>query len=96
VWVSDITYIVTFNGFVYLTSTWICFHEKSSAGFLAEHSMRSTSLIVSILQSRNDALDKPLVFHNDRVTQYVSDAFKEATVDFINSYSKKECVKKSL
>lgn len=96
VWVSDITYIVTFNGFVYLTSTWICFHEKSSAGFLAEHSMRSTSLIVSILQSRNDALDKPLVFHNDRGTQYVSDAFKEATVDFINSYSKKECVKKSL
>lgn len=38
-------------------------------------------------QRRN--ISKPLIFHCDRGRQYVSDAFRSATVGMINSYSKK-------
>ena len=37
VWVSDITYIWTFDGFVYLTSIMICIPGKSSHGSWAKH-----------------------------------------------------------
>lgn len=34
-------------------------------------------------------IEKPLIFHCDRGCQYVSQAFQDATVGMINSYSKK-------
>ena len=34
-------------------------------------------------------ITRPLVFHSDRGCQYVSEIFRHATTDMINSYSKK-------
>ena len=40
-------------------------------------------------QCRN--ISKPLIFHCDRGCQYVSELFRNATSEMINSYSKKSC-----
>ena len=89
VWVSDITYIVTVNGFVYLTSIMNLFSRKI-IGWILSRTLHAQHVVDCVnLAKQKRRIDKPLVFHNDRGTQYVSDAFKEATVDFINSYSKK-------
>ena len=84
-WISDITYIVTINGFVYLTSIMDLFSRKIISWILSRtlHAQHVVDCVNLAKQKR--CIDKPLVFHNDRGTQYVSDAFKEATVDFINS-----------
>lgn len=89
VWVSDITYIVTVDGFVYLTSIMDLYSRKIIAWILSR-TLNAQHVVDCVnLAKQKRCIDKPLVFHNDRGSQYVSDAFKEATVDFINSYSKK-------
>lgn len=89
VWVSDITYIVTVIGFVYLTSIMDLFSRKIIAWVLST-TLEAQHVVDCVnLAKQKRHVDKPLVFHNDRGSQYVSDAFKDATASFINSYSKK-------
>lgn len=89
VWVSDITYIWTFEGFVYLTSIMDLFSRKIISWVLSD--MLETSCVVKAVEKakvqRN--ITQPLVFHSDRGCQYVSEAFRNATAKMINSYSKK-------
>ena len=89
VWVSDITYIWTFEGFVYLTSIMDLYSRKIIAWTLS-----STLEAVHVAETVEEAkrrrhINRPLVFHNDRGSQYVSEAFLKATEGMINSYSQK-------
>ena len=89
VWCSDITYIWTFDGFVYLTSIMDLYSRKIIAWTL------STSMEVScVIDAINKAKDRrntslPLVIHSDRGSQYVSKAYREATASMQRSYSNK-------
>ncbi len=89
VWVSDITYIWTFDGFVYLTSIMDLYARKIIAWELSQtlEAIHVVSCIESAKKKRN--ISNPLIFHCDRGSQYVSDAVRNATKNMINSYSKK-------
>ncbi|MBS6397560.1 MAG: IS3 family transposase [Clostridiales bacterium] len=89
VWVSDITYIWTFEGFVYLTSIMDLFSRKIIAWVLSE-SLDAAHVVDCVKKAKQSRMvTAPLVFHTDRGCQYVSEAFKNATAGMINSYSKK-------
>lgn len=89
VWVSDITYIWTFTGFVYLTSIMDLFSRKIIAWVLSEslEAVHVAECVEKAKRSRN--ITAPLVFHTDRGCQYVSEAFTTTTAGMINSYSRK-------
>lgn len=89
VWVSDITYIWTNDGFVYLTSIMDLFSRKIISWVLSKtlEACHVVECVEKAKQRRN--ITSPLVFHNDRGIQYVSKAFRVVTDGMINSYSKK-------
>lgn len=89
VWCSDITYIWSFEGFVYLTSIMDLYSRKIIAWTLSK-----TLEAKWVIQAINKAkairnVDKPLVMHTDRGVQYVCTDYMKATKGMINSYSKK-------
>ncbi len=89
VWCSDITYIWTYDGFVYLTSIMDLYSRKIISWVLST-TLESKWVIKAIERakaSRN--INKPFVMHSDRGIQYTSAAYQEATEKFINCYSKK-------
>lgn len=89
VWCSDITYIWTYEGFVYLTSIMDLFSRKIIAWELST-TLEAKWVIETINRAkRARKIDKPLVMHSDRGIQYTCSAYKEATEGLINSYSKK-------
>lgn len=66
VWGSDITYIVTINGFVYLTSIMDLFSRKIITWILSRTlNVRHVVACVNPAKQKR-CIDKPLVFHNDR------------------------------
>lgn len=73
--VGDITYIRTWEGWVYLATVLDCFSKKAVGYAMADH-MR-TSLVIDALTMaiNNDAIRPSAVFHTDRGTQYVSEEF---------------------
>ena len=89
VWCSDITYIWTVDGFVYLTSIMDLYSRKIIAW------TRSQTLEVScVIETINKAkarrkTDLPLIIHSDRGSQYVSREYRKATAKMQRSYSKK-------
>ena len=89
VWCSDITYIWTFDGFVYLTSIMDLYSRKIIAWTLSK-TMEVSCVIETVLkaQARRET-DLPLILHSDRGSQYVSKAYREATQKFRLSYSHK-------
>lgn len=71
-WVADITYIRTWNGFVYLAFILDCFSRKIVGWQLATH-MRA-ELVLDALEMAN-GLRRPgigLIAHSDRGSQYTS------------------------
>ena len=89
VWCSDITYIWTTDGFVYLTSIMDLFSRKIIAWTLSQ-TLEVSCVINTINKAkarRNTEL--PLIIHSDRGSQYVSQAYREATAKMQRSYSKK-------
>ena len=89
VWCSDITYIWTYEGFVYLTCIMDLYSRKIISWVL------STTLEAKwVVEAINKAkmarnITKPLVMHSDRGIQYTCSDYQQATKEFINSYSKK-------
>lgn len=75
VWVSDITYIWTYNGFVYLTSIMDLYSRKIIAWVLSQslEAIHVVECVNKAEQMRN--VTSPLVFHSDRGIQFVSQAF---------------------
>lgn len=89
VWCSDITYIWTMEGFVYLTSIMDLYSRKIIAWVLSDN--MEASCVVDTLQKAKARrrIDHPLVLHSDRGSQYVSKAYREAAGKFQLSYSHK-------
>lgn len=89
VWCSDITYIWTLKGFVYLICIMDLYARKIIAWTLSR-TLETSSVIETIDKAKAiRKIDKPLVFHSNRGIQFVSKAFIEATGDMQRSYSKK-------
>ena len=89
VWYSNITYIWTIDGFVYLTSMMDLFSRKIIAWTLSE-----TLEVSCVIDTINKAkarrnIDQPLIIHSDRGNQYVAKEYKKATENMQRSYSKK-------
>ncbi len=87
VWCTDITYIWTQAGFVYLNCIIDLFSRKIIAWTLSD-----TMEVSAVLETINKAkayrkTDLPLIIHTDRDSQYVSSAWREATEKMQRSYS---------
>ena len=89
VWCTDITYIWTYDGFIYLTSIMDLFSRKIIAWTLSQ-----TMEVSCVIETINKATarrktDLPLILHSDRGSQYVSNEYKRVTQAMQRSYSKK-------
>ena len=92
VWCSDITYIWTFEGFVYLTSVMDLYSRKIISWVLSE-TLEASHVVECVEKAKRVRnVEKPLIFHCDRGCQYVSEAFQKATKGMIHSYSNKESI----
>lgn len=88
-WCSDITYIATDCGFVYLTSIMDLFSRKIIAWTLSE-TLEAEYVAATVRRAmRERHVTAPLVMHTDRGSQYVSAAYIEAAKGLTLSYSKK-------
>ncbi len=76
--VGDITYIPTWQGWLYLATVIDC-HTKACIGYAVADHLR-TELVIDALRmaARNYSLTDGAIFHSDRGTQYTSEAFAAA------------------
>ena len=89
VWCSDITYIWTFAGFVYLTSIMDLYSRKIIAWVLSD-TLEAKWIIEAVAKAQKiRKVTKPLIIHTDRGCQYVSRDYINVTADMQRSYSKK-------
>lgn len=89
VWCSDITYIWTFTGFVYLTSIMDLYSRKIIAWILSD-TLEAKWVIEAVHKAKVvRKVKKPLMIHSDRGSQYVCSDYIKETEDWIRSYSKK-------
>lgn len=91
-WVSDITYIQTKEGFLYLTTV-IDLYDRKIIGWSLSDGMSTeeTSLAAWKMAIKNRTVQKGLIFHSDRGVQYASKKFAN-TIEFygvIRSMSRK-------
>jgi putative transposase len=91
VWVSDITYISTREGWLFLCIILDLFSRKIVGWSMKEH-MR-TSLIIDALDMAYESRkpDEGLIFHSDRGSQYASKDFRDklAECKMLSSMSRK-------
>lgn len=78
VWVSDITYIKTEMGWVYLTVI-IDLFDRKVIGWATSERMNAEYTIIPAwkMAINNNPIDQPLIFHSDRGIQYACDEFKK-------------------
>lgn len=89
VWCSDITYIWTYEGFVYLTSIMDLYSRKILAWVLSD-TLEAKWVIEAIDRARfARGIKNPKMIHSDRGIQYVCTDYIEATNGIQRSYSKK-------
>ena len=87
VWCTDITYIWTQNGFVYLNCVMDLFARKIIAWTLAD-TMEVSTVVETINKAKaRRNIYMPLIIHSDRGSQYVSNAWRDATRSMQRSYS---------
>ena len=84
-WVSDITYIQTKEGFIYLTTIMDLYDRKIIGWSLSDGmSTEETTLRAWKMAAKNRNIEKGLIFHSDRGVQYASKKF----VNVLDSYKK--------
>lgn len=91
VWVTDITYIYTLSGFVYLSSI-MDLYSRTIVGWHLSDNLSTASVLKAVENAkRNRKIETPIIIHSDRGVQFVSKAYIEATPakNFIRSYSNK-------
>src|SRR5690606_27169726 len=91
VWVTDITYLHTLEGFVYLTSV-MDLYARKIIGWQVSDSLSTEHVISAIEKAKaSRRVSRPVVIHSDRGCQYVSRNYLEATPagQYIHSYSNK-------
>lgn len=83
VWVSDITYIHTKEGFVYLTTV-IDLFDRKVIGWSLNDTMSTENTILKAwrMATRNRNVKQGLIFHSDRGVQYANNKF----ANVLNSY----------
>ena len=87
IWCTDITYIWTQNGFVYLNCVMDLFARKIIAWTLAD-TMEVSTVVETINKAKaRRNIYMPLIIHSDRGSQYVSNAWRDATKSMQRSYS---------
>lgn len=76
VWVSDITYIKTKQGWIYLTVI-IDLYNRKVVGWALSDNLTTDDTIVKAwkMATKNTFLTTPLIFHSDRGIQYASERF---------------------
>jgi transposase InsO family protein len=76
--VGDITYLPTWQGFCYLATVIDCCTKECIGYAIADH-MRADLVIDALhMAARNYPLEPEAIFHSDRGSQYLSQAFAEA------------------
>jgi len=91
-WVSDITYIPTSQGWLYLTIVMDLFDRKIIGWSLSTDMTTGNTVLAALRMALlNRSVDRPLTFHSDRGVQYASYAFTDelnlsSMFDFIVSF----------
>lgn len=89
VWCSDITYIWTYDGFVYLTSIMDLYSRKIISWVLSD-TLEAKWVIEAVNKAKQvRGNKKPRIIHTDRGVQYVCTDYINATEGITLSYSKK-------
>ena len=89
VWCSDITYIWTHTGFLYLTSIMDLYSRKIIAWVLSD-TLEAKWVVDAVKSAKKTRKVKtPLILHSDRGSQYISQGYIEASKGMKRSYSKK-------
>lgn len=81
-WVSDLTYIKTAEGWLYLTVV-LDLADRKVVGWALSETMEAESTTVAAFQMavRNRPVTESLLFHSDRGVQYACHAFREQLED---------------
>lgn len=94
-WVSDITYIATAQGWLYLTTV-IDLFDRKLIGWALSNTMKAVETVIPAfnMAKLNRAIDKnqPLIFHSDRGVQYACKEFTDVLLNnknIIRSMSRK-------
>lgn len=91
VWVTDVTYVHTLEGFVYLTSV-MDLYSRKIIGWHVSDSLSTEHVMKAIERAKESRkLCQPVVIHSDRGCQFVSQLYVDATPagQYIRSYSNK-------
>jgi putative transposase len=90
-WVSDITYIESDRGWLYLCTIKDLFSSKVVGWSLADHMKTELVLDAFRMAVSLRSPDPGLIFHSDRGVQYCSRAFRDALTEngFLSSMSRK-------
>lgn len=82
-WVSDITYIATRQGWLYLTVI-LDLADRKVIGWALSDSLKAvdTSVAAWRMALINRPIDGPLIFHSDRGTQYACSEFRDGLKEF--------------
>jgi transposase InsO family protein len=86
-YVSDITYIHTVDGFIYLTKV-LDLYNRKIIGWSLNNGMTTSQTVLPALKNAiaNRKLKKDMLFHSDRGVQYCS----KQTVNYLNAYQFKQ------
>jgi len=78
VWVSDITYIKTKQGWLYLTTV-IDLGDRKAIGWSLSATMKAIDTVIPAFKmaNRNRPITQALIFHSDRGIQYACNEFRE-------------------
>lgn len=89
VWVGDITYIDTREGWLYL-ATFIDLYSKKVVGWSMSDNM-AASLVVTAFEmaTQRQGVSAPQIIHSDRGSQYASEAFRSKLKKCKQSMSRK-------
>lgn len=89
IWCTDITYIWTYEGFVYLTSI-IDLYSRKIISWVLSDTLETKWVVEAVNKAKRVRnADKPLIMHSDRGRQYTAKDYEEATAGMTLSYSKK-------
>jgi len=87
-WVSDITYIPTDQGWLYLTII-LDLYDRKIIGWSLSTDMTTQNTVLAAwrMSLKNRPVDKELIFHSDRGVQYASKAFTDRLIHPLISQS---------
>lgn len=90
-WCTDITYIWTYEGFVYLASIMDLYSRRIISWTLGE-TLEAKWVLEAVEKAKKErCVTEPLIIHSDRGIQYTCGDYEEATRGMERSYSAKAC-----